>query len=163
MKPYEKHVFVCLGDNCKGRGSSEGYYETISQALKDRHVPAGTVKVTRTQCLGACGFGPNIAVYPEGVWYYGVQPKDVQEIVDEHVLGGRVVTRLLFHKYGETLPDEVVKDAVCGMVFRVSEAQSELKYQGQLHYFCGEHCRVAFQKAPADFLSTSHSHHAHHG
>lgn len=162
MKQYQRHVFVCSAENCTERGANDQSYELLRETIKNR-APQGSVKVTRSGCLGACGFGPNIAVYPEGVWYYGVKPEDIQEIVTEHIMGGRVVSRLLFHKYGETLPDEVVRDVVCGMVFRVSEAQGHSIHQGAPYYFCGESCMAAFKTDPASFLQKGHGNHAHSG
>jgi len=162
VKPYRRHVLVCLGENCTERGADDKYYELLQEAINTQ-APRGTVKVTQTRCLGACGFGPNIAIYPEGVWYYGVHPEDIQEIVSEHIVAGRLVSRLLFHTYGETLPDEVVRDIVCGMVFRVSEAQERFVHDGATYYFCGGPCMAAFQAGPAAFLRQSHGSHAHSG
>jgi (2Fe-2S) ferredoxin len=61
--------------------------------MEDRQA-YGKVAVTRTSCLGPCELGPSVLVYPEGVFYVGVQAADVEEIFDEHLLGGRPVTRL---------------------------------------------------------------------
>ncbi|MBI4337471.1 MAG: YHS domain-containing protein [Chloroflexi bacterium] len=163
MKPYEKHVFVCsLGNNCTERGSA-GHYDLLLKALDEKVTgPARkAIKVTQTQCVGACGFGPNVVVYPEGVWYYGVGPQDIPEIVEEHLMRGRIVSRLLFHQYGETLPDEVVRDRVCGMVFHVSEAKASFQHEGRLYYFCNEGCLTAFREAPAEFLKPHGAHKGH--
>ncbi len=165
MKPYERHVFVCLGDNCSGRGADTTYPDAlqalVNKAVDDGQVARGAVKVTQAQCLGACGFGPNIAVYPEGVWYYGVKAEDIRDIVDEHLVAGRPVSRLLFHKYGEDMADEVVKDRVCGMVFHISEAQASVQHKEETHYFCSEECRASFQEDPARFLKPHGHGHAH--
>ena len=48
-----------------------------------------------SSCLGPCGLGPTVVVYPEGIWYGKVGVKDVEEIMDQHVLGGKPVERLL--------------------------------------------------------------------
>ncbi len=165
MKPYQKHVFVCVGGNCTARGSSDGYYGLMSQALEQKQVPGDRVKVTGGRCIGGdggCGFGPNIVIYPEGVWYCQVQPEDIQEIVEEHLLGDRIVSRLLLHKFGETLPDEWVRDLVCGMVFRASEAKARFQYQGEDYSFCAEACLAAFQEAPDEVLAARHGHGGHH-
>ena len=53
------------------------------------------IKVTRTSCMGRCGEGPTVAVYPDGVWYRGVRPGDASEIVHEHLLQDRLVARLV--------------------------------------------------------------------
>jgi (2Fe-2S) ferredoxin len=52
------------------------------------------VAVTACDCLGPCFDGPNLVIYPEGVWYAGVTAADVQEIVERHLVGGAVVERL---------------------------------------------------------------------
>ena len=54
-----------------------------------------TVKVNTTNCLGPCRSGPTLVVYPEGVWYGGLQVGDVAEIVREHLVGGRPVARCM--------------------------------------------------------------------
>lgn len=65
--------------------------------FKQEIAKAGVAKEVRAQragCLDACEFGPSVVVYPEGVWYAGVKPEDVAEIVQSHLVGGRVVDRL---------------------------------------------------------------------
>jgi len=60
----------------------------------------GSVYVTQTLCLGVCPEqGTAVVLYPEGVWYVGVQPSDVTEIFTSHVIGGRPVERLLDRRY----------------------------------------------------------------
>jgi len=54
--------------------------------------------VNGTTCLGPCNFGASVVVYPEGVWYGRVGVKDVEEIVDQHIVGGKPVERLLLSK-----------------------------------------------------------------
>ncbi len=55
------------------------------------------VRINRAGCLNQCGHGPMLVVYPEAIWYSGVQADDVDEIVNKHLVGGRVVERLCFH------------------------------------------------------------------
>jgi len=55
------------------------------------------VKPTRADCLGACGSGPVLCVQPDGAWYWGITPPDMDRIIEQHLLGGRVVADLLFH------------------------------------------------------------------
>jgi (2Fe-2S) ferredoxin/SAM-dependent methyltransferase len=98
MEPFAHHVFVCDQKKpegapcCSARGSARIIdmlrREIAKQGLGDR------VQVTLSGSLGLCERGPNMIVYPEGVWYSGVQPEDVEEIVREHFGSGRVVTRL---------------------------------------------------------------------
>jgi (2Fe-2S) ferredoxin len=56
----------------------------------------GRVRVNHAGCLAQCGFGPMVVVYPDNVWYAMVTPDDVPEIVQEHLIGGRPVQRLVY-------------------------------------------------------------------
>jgi (2Fe-2S) ferredoxin len=98
---YKRHVFVCLNERdpadargcCKQRGS-----EQIFKALKEGTAKAGLqgdVRVNRAGCLDHCEYGPSVVIYPEAVWYHVPTVEDAEEIVREHVVGGRVVERLL--------------------------------------------------------------------
>jgi (2Fe-2S) ferredoxin len=98
---YEKHVFVCTNerppDNPRGSCAAKGSEEVLA-AFKDAVKSAGlgaTVRAQKSGCLDYCRNGVTVVVYPEGVWYGGVTPADVPEIVAEHVVGGRPVERLL--------------------------------------------------------------------
>ena len=99
MEPYRLHVYVC--DQRKPEGapccSARGSVRVI-EVLRREIAAAGLgddVQVTTCGSLGLCERGPNMVVYPEAVWYSGVQVEDVSTIVQEHFKGGRVVDRLL--------------------------------------------------------------------
>ncbi|MGH2517023.1 MAG: (2Fe-2S) ferredoxin domain-containing protein [Ktedonobacterales bacterium] len=94
---FEKHVFVCTsGDWCPTvDGDGLGVHALLKKAVKATGL-SGRVRINQSGCLDQCGFGPMIVVYPENVWYWGVQPEDVDEIVREHLAGGRPVQRLLY-------------------------------------------------------------------
>jgi sirohydrochlorin cobaltochelatase len=53
------------------------------------------IKITKTGCLGPCGEGPTLAVYPDGIWYRAVAVADAPELVEEHLLNDRLVGRLI--------------------------------------------------------------------
>lgn len=92
-RPITKHVLVCANADCAERGSVK-----LLVALRRRVKAAGReldIRVTRTNCLGRCGEGPTVAVYPDGIWYRGVHESDAAELVDEHLLGDRLVSRLV--------------------------------------------------------------------
>ncbi|HWB12081.1 MAG TPA: CbiX/SirB N-terminal domain-containing protein [Pirellulales bacterium] len=92
-RPMAKHVLVCGNVDCAGRGSL-GLVESLRRLLKD----AGRerdVRVTVTSCMGRCGEGPTVAVYPDGIWYRGVRESDAAELVHEHLLADRLVARLV--------------------------------------------------------------------
>jgi (2Fe-2S) ferredoxin len=71
-------------------------FEALQRALLAHKDLWDQVALNTASCLGPCFDGPNIVVYPEGVWYAGVQEEDVAEIVSEHLVGGRVVERLRY-------------------------------------------------------------------
>lgn len=95
MGQYQKHVFICTyGPYCGFDGDAEG----LLKRLKQRVAEAGLrdeVRINRSGCLNQCGHGPNVVVYPEDVWYCGVQAADADALFEEHLLGGRPVERLL--------------------------------------------------------------------
>ncbi|MDR1651026.1 MAG: NADH-quinone oxidoreductase subunit NuoF [Synergistaceae bacterium] len=99
------HVLVCGGTGCSSSGSKEIIPE-LRDNLKARGMDA-EVKVVETGCHGLCELGPLVIVYPEGVFYVRVKPSDVDEIVENHLLKGRVVERLLYKEPATlaTVPD----------------------------------------------------------
>ncbi|MBE6775565.1 MAG: NADH-quinone oxidoreductase subunit NuoF [Ruminococcaceae bacterium] len=100
---YRSHVLVCGGTGCTS-SNSQKIIETMEAELKAKGLE-NEVQVIRTGCFGLCALGPIMIVYPEGCFYSEVKVEDVPEIVEEHLLKGRMVTRLL---YKETVtPDEI--------------------------------------------------------
>ncbi|QUL98034.1 MAG: NADH-quinone oxidoreductase subunit NuoF [Candidatus Fermentithermobacillus carboniphilus] len=94
MEFYRSHILVCSGTGCQASGSlslRESLEKEISRVGLDKEV-----KVIQTGCFGFCRFGPNMMIYPEGVFYCGVQEADVPELVEEHLIKGRVLQRLLY-------------------------------------------------------------------
>jgi sirohydrochlorin cobaltochelatase len=92
-KPMRKHVLVCTNVDCASRGSV-----TLAGMLRRLLKRAGheqSVRVTRTGCMGRCGEGPTVAVYPDGIWYRGVKVEDAPELVEEHLVNDRLVARLV--------------------------------------------------------------------
>lgn len=105
MKPYKHHIFVCLGKRCLERGSEE-VLDDIKGRVKRGELPG--VRVSRSGCLKVCReteaegeYSPAVVIYPEGVWYKNVTVGDVDEIIERHIKGKKVVERLLFFRmYG---------------------------------------------------------------
>ena len=98
---YRSHVMVCGGTGCTSSNSDK-----IAQAFEAEIQATGLqdeVKVIRTGCFGLCALGPIVVIYPEGSFYSMVKEENVKEIVDEHLLKGRPVTRLL---YDETVAED---------------------------------------------------------
>ena len=104
MEYFRSHVLVCGGTGCTSSGS-----ETLLKLLEEKLLEHGLdkeIKAIRTGCFGLCEAGPVVIVYPEGTFYSRVAPRDIEEIVTEHLLKGRVVKRLLHHdKQAETAVD----------------------------------------------------------
>lgn len=92
-RPMTKHVLVCGNGDCVDRGSMS-VLSTLRRKLKQLGVERD-IRVTRTGCMGRCGEGPTVVVYPDGIWYRGVRDGDVSELVDEHLRGDRIVARLV--------------------------------------------------------------------
>jgi len=92
-KPIKKHVLVCGNVDCADRGSIS-LIEMLRRTVKDAGQEQ-TIRVTRTSCMGRCGEGPTVAIYPDGIGYRGVQEQDAQEIVEQHLLQDRLVARLV--------------------------------------------------------------------
>jgi (2Fe-2S) ferredoxin len=92
-RPVKKHVLVCTNADCAARGGIS-VVDEMRRAIK-RADAQRDVRVTRTSCMGRCGEGPAVVVYPDGVWYRSVRSEDASEIVQSHILGDRLVARLV--------------------------------------------------------------------
>ena len=101
---YRSHVLVCGGTGCTS-SNSPAIIEALEKEIADRGLQE-EIKVVRTGCFGLCALGPIMIVYPEGCFYSQVKVSDVPEIVEEHLLKGRIVKRLL---YDETVTMDDVK------------------------------------------------------
>ena len=97
-------MLVCGGTGCTSSGS-ERIVSALEREIQDNGL-SEEVKVIKTGCFGLCALGPIMIVYPEGAFYSMVKPEDIPEIVSEHLLKGRIVTRLL---YQETVQEDTVK------------------------------------------------------
>jgi sirohydrochlorin cobaltochelatase len=96
MGQYEQHVFVCTtGDRCPAQGDVDHFVQVLRAGVKaaGKHVD---IRVNKAGCFSQCGHGPMIVVYPENVWYAGVQEADLDEILESHLLGGKLVQRLVY-------------------------------------------------------------------
>ena len=96
MNFARSHILVCGGTGCTSSQSPKIMEEFETQLAK--HGLSDEAKVILTGCFGLCALGPIVVVYPEGAFYSNVKVSDVAEIVEEHILKGRIVERLLYHE-----------------------------------------------------------------
>lgn len=103
MKPYKQHILVCHGKTCSAAGS-ERLLELLRDKL-DAEGLSGEIKTSKGGCFSVCketepkgGYCPVVVIYPHGVWYRNVSEKDIHEIVEKHIKGGRIIERLLHYK-----------------------------------------------------------------
>ncbi len=101
MAKFQHHVFVCVNQRapgdpkgcCAARGSAE-----VAEAFKEKLYAKGFKRIVRpnkAMCLDQCAHGVVVVVYPEQVWYGHVTVADVDEIIEQHIVGGKPVERLL--------------------------------------------------------------------
>jgi (2Fe-2S) ferredoxin len=111
--PLRHHVFVCAGKSCLANDSA-AVKEAFDRELRERGLlygkaskgknPSGSVVLTDCSSVGFCAVGAAVLVYPDGVWYAQVRESDVREIIESHLVGGRVVERLALLRLSP--PDE---------------------------------------------------------
>lgn len=101
MAKFQKHIFICVNErepedprgSCTARGSAE-VVEAFKQKLHARGLKR-VVRANKAGCLDQCAHGVTCVVYPEATWYGHVTVADVDQIIDEHIVGGRPVERLV--------------------------------------------------------------------
>lgn len=101
MTYYTRHIFVCTNQKdtgkvcCANSGGKDSFHH-LKLALKalDLH-GAGKIRVSQSGCLGRCGLGPCLVIYPEGVWYTYQTLADIDEIISKHLILSQTVDRLL--------------------------------------------------------------------
>lgn len=108
MEPYARHVLVCTGGFCSPDRRGRAIYALLARLLQREELLFGPARVKRGEvpCLGVCGSGPIVVVYPEGIWYAAVTPELLERIVVEHLKQGRIVEDAVFHRLdaGEPTP-----------------------------------------------------------
>ena len=101
---FRSHVLICGGTGCTSSGSLK-IYDKLQEEINKNGL-SKDVQVVKTGCFGLCANGPIMIVYPEGTFYSMVNVEDIPEIVSEHLLKGRIVTRLV---YQETVEEDGIK------------------------------------------------------
>ena len=99
VQPYKRHIFVCTGSRC-APDTSPSLYEWLKKRLKELKWGEGPGRTQRSQCqcLGVCTGGPLAVVYPEGVWYQGLDEAKLERVIQEHLIGGRPVQDYVLYR-----------------------------------------------------------------
>jgi (2Fe-2S) ferredoxin len=97
---YRRHLLVCVGPRCAQEGESQKLFDSLGEKFKAAGLDQGDLRVKRTRvhCFAACRGGPVMCVQPDGIWYYDVTPENMDRIIAEHLVGGRAVEELVFHR-----------------------------------------------------------------
>ena len=98
MKVFRSHLLICGGTGCQASGSIAVKQSLIEEI--DKRGLAEEIKIVETGCNGFCALGPIMVVYPEGVIYVTLKPEDVPYLVEEHLVKGRIVEKLLYREPG---------------------------------------------------------------
>jgi (2Fe-2S) ferredoxin len=104
---FDYHIFICTnqrtGTERLSCGEAHGLelVAEFKKQLKDLDLPL-KIRANRSGCLGICDYGPTVAIYPDGVFYVGVEKKDVSEIIQSHIINKKPVERLLLQKHERT-------------------------------------------------------------
>ncbi len=100
IAPYRRHLLICTGSRCSEDGQSQALFDSLGDKFKAAGLNAGDLRVKRSRvsCFAACKGGPIVCVQPEGIWYCQVTPENMDRIIEQHLLGGRPVDELVFHR-----------------------------------------------------------------
>ena len=102
---FRNHILICGGTGCTS-GNSLEIHKLFLEKIASNNLE-NDVKVILTGCFGLCASGPVVVVYPEGAFYEHITPDNVDEIISEHIIKGRIVKKLLYKDTTQEVEDTI--------------------------------------------------------
>ena len=130
-KTYKAHIMCCAGTGCTSSGSANLRAEF--EKVLEKYNLTDEVKIIKTGCFGLCAEGPIVVVYPDDAMYCKVQPADVEEIVTEHIMNGRIVRRLLENPEAREKEGEITAEDLEGSTFFKKQMRVALHNCGRIN------------------------------
>lgn len=100
MSFFKHHVFFCINERANNEACCQQFGASAIQAYAKKRIQAlnlsgqGSMRINRAGCLGRCSEGPVLVVYPDNIWYQYVDEEDIDEIIESHLINGKIVDRL---------------------------------------------------------------------